>query len=619
MNETVIDQIIERNPKLKGLRQKLEAMRPGTYCLHPSWGFGKISAYEPADNRLIIDFEADRQGHAMDPAFCADKLELLKNDSLLVRKHTETAVIEDLAKNNPAELIAQALATFPNQTASSGELERLLAKVVGETRFKKWWLNARKQINQDARIACPSRKTEPYILRDEPIKIEDEILENFYAIRNPREQILIAEKLLHLSGNVEAIESDLPKILEVLTEAIQNARQLSDAERLHGVWVRNDLARHLEADVETLEPTSSALLERAKDRLADVAEALPPTCYKRFLNLLTRVYPDNWVVVVQDLLRTSSGKFTQECMAYLVDQSFGERLQETLLKWLDEQSLKGPLITWIFKNRDSRKFAAVLKPLLTPRLLGAALYAIDYEALQLNTNRRIPLAEYLSDDAALVSDLLANASPETAHDLAHALLLSQGFEELTKKSLLARFIKRFPTIQSLLTSDGQKETERLIVSAASYEGRKKEYEVLISEKLPENKQAIVTAREHGDLKENSEYKMARQDQEILLARKALLESELARAVVTDFTEAPLNAVGIGSIVELIEGSTNKTHHFAILGAWDSDPTKNVLSYKTPLGQVLLSKKIGETVETVIGDARETWQIKGIKRWVDENA
>ncbi len=617
MNETIIDQIIERNPKIKGLRHKLEAMKAGTYCLHPSWGFGKITAYEPENNRLIIDFECDRQGHPMDPAFCADKLELLSEDSLLVRKHTEPAVIEELIKKNPAELVAQALATFPNSTASSGELERLLAKLIGDVRFKKWWLNARKQIAQDARIACPSRKAEPYILRDEPVLIEAEILESFYSTRRPLEKILVAEKLLQLSSSIQAIEEDLPKVLDELTQAVQGAKQLSDAQRLHGVWVRNDLARHLDTEVDQLEPTSSSLLENAKDRLSQVAAALPPTFYKRFLSLLTRVYPESWREEVLSLLRTSSGKFTQECMAYLVDMDCTEQASEALLKWLDEQSLKGPLISWIFKNRDSRKFSAILRPLIGPRLLGAALYAIDYEALQLNTHRRIPLAEHLSDDTELVADLLASANVETAHDLANALLLSQGFEELTKKSLLARFIKRFPSVQGLLNAEGQKEVERLIVSAESYDARKKEYEILVSEKIPENKEAIATAREHGDLKENSEYKMARQDQEVLLSRKALLESELGRAAVTHFADCPQDVVGIGSIVELTEGSTGHAHCFTILGAWDSDPKRNILSYKTPLAQSLLSKAAGESVETIIGNKKEIWKIESIRRWVDE--
>jgi transcription elongation factor GreA len=219
----------------------------------------------------------------------------------------------------------------------------------------------------------------------------------------------------------------------------------------------------------------------------------------------------------------------------------------------------------------------------------------------------------------LIPDLLADANVETAQDLAQTLLLNQGFEDLTKKSLIARFIKKFPTIQSLITGDASEssEAEGLIVSQVSFDSAKLEYEELISKKIPENKEAIATAREHGDLKENSEYKMARQDQDILLSRKNELEVDLSRARITDFTEVTNENIGIGSVVKLKEGSTNKTFQYAILGAWDSDPDNDILSYKTPLAKQLLGKQDGDTVTTKIGGNSEEWSILKLERWVDK--
>jgi transcription elongation factor GreA len=219
----------------------------------------------------------------------------------------------------------------------------------------------------------------------------------------------------------------------------------------------------------------------------------------------------------------------------------------------------------------------------------------------------------------LIPDLLADANVETAQDLAQTLLLNQGFEDLTKKSLIARFIKKFPTVQSLIAGDSSSSSqdEGLIVSQSSFDTAKAEYEDLITVKIPENKEAIATAREHGDLKENSEYKMARQDQDILLSRKNELEVDLSRARVTDFSEVTNENIGIGSVVELKEGSSGKKHRYAILGAWDSDPKNDILSYKTPLAQQLLGKKSSDQVSTKIGGNTEDWTILKIERWIDQ--
>jgi transcription elongation factor GreA len=198
-------------------------------------------------------------------------------------------------------------------------------------------------------------------------------------------------------------------------------------------------------------------------------------------------------------------------------------------------------------------------------------------------------------------------------------MLNQGFEELTKKSLLARFIKIFPKIQSLVAADAESKEEQLLVSRESYDRKVQEYETIKSEKIPENKAAIATAREHGDLKENSEYKMAKQDQQVLMAQKTLLERDLGRARVTDFKDASTDQVGIGTLVTVKNSATGATTTYTILGAWDGDPDKNILSYKTALGAALLGKKAGEVATVKSGAAEEDYTVVKIARYVDSLA
>jgi transcription elongation GreA/GreB family factor len=113
--------------------------------------------------------------------------------------------------------------------------------------------------------------------------------------------------------------------------------------------------------------------------------------------------------------------------------------------------------------------------------------------------------------------------------------------------------------------------------------------------------------------------MARQDQDLLLARKSELEVNLSVANVTDFTDANKETVGIGNVVTLKEGSTNESRKYSILGAWDSDPDNDILSYKTPLAQSIIGKKVNDTVSTNIDGNEEQWTILSIERWVDLNS
>lgn len=615
MNKEAIDLIIHKNPALKAFRPKLEAMKAGAFVIHRSWGMGVIKEYDAKRNRLIIKFNEREDDQPMDPAFCVDKIDILKEDNILVRHHTNPGLVEEMIKKNPCDLIVEILSHCPDNSASPSEIERLLQRLLGETEYKKYWTSTKKLLVKDPRVQTPAKKTDPYVLRDEPVKAEDEILDEFFEARNPRKRVAQAAKLLELSVKHKDIEHALPDILKALTQSIQETKTLNLGERLHALWVRNDLARFIHEDVDSLTPTSASILHTAED-LAELATMIPATHYGRYLNLIERTFPERWVEIHIDLLRSSSGKMTGEIVSYLTEKDQDELLKATLERWLAEHSLKGPVILWILKNRHTRRYSKMLSDMITPKLLNAIFFAIDYEALQNASARRIPLAEQLSDDQELIAELLATATPDVAMDLAMALQLNQGFDELSKKSLLARFIKIFPAIQSIVSDGDSSRPKSLIVSKESYDQKQAEYENLVNVLIPENKQAIATAREHGDLRENAEYKMARQDQETLMARKAQLESELGRAQITDFSDAPVDVVGVGSVVDLLQSSNNKSVTYAILGAWDSDPEKHVVSYQTPLGTKLISKKVGETISIEVDSHSEEYTIKAIRRWVD---
>ncbi len=543
-------------------------MQPGTYCVHRSWGFGKIVDYDETEKRLIIDFEEGKKGHPMAPAFCVGKLEVLPEGHILVESREDPDALAELIKRKPVELIIRILSQSETKIVSNIEIERQLSYLMEKTKARKWWTATKKLLVKDPRVAVPAKKTDPYELREEPVTPEEEIMEEFYATQQSKQKIILAEKLFALSVDKADLKKYLPDVLKTLTDAIIETRVLSQSERLHGVWVRNDLARDTHTDVESLLPTSASIIMESEDDLIKLAAELPSSYYQRFLDLLTRVYPDKWEDIVINLVRHSEGKFTNECTQFLVDRKKVDLLAKSLDRWLNDQTIRGPILLWMLKNRGSRKFGEMIHGFVNPRFLKAIFFAIDFESLQNASTRRIPLADAVIDDDTLIPEILSDANEETARDLAQTLMLNQGFEELTKKSLLVRFIRIYPSIQGLVASreSGAKEskdTAGLLVSQESLDVKKEEYENLITIQIPENKKAIEVAREHGDLRENAEYKMAREDQTTLMARKAQLETDFGRVRVTDFSEATTEEISLGCVVELQAGNSKKTQTYSI--------------------------------------------------------
>ena len=671
MNSESIERLISKNPKLRAKRQKLEQMRDGAYCMHGSWGFGRIVSYDDAAKKLVIDFEG-KPGHKMDPVFCVDKLEVLEDDNLLVRYRTDRENLEKEMKDG-GDFVVAYLEKKPDFSASAIELETLFRQLFGyvvenpsipekelaeknkaaEKAYRAWWNKAKESLFRNPRVACPKSKGEPYVLRakEEEMKPEQEVLREYFLNREPKKKILLAEKLYKTAtdDSVEEIKADLPKIKEELTEAIKKARSLNDADRLHGIWVRNNLVRYLypgeEEKVEEIAPRSKDIILAAverdpKDGLNNLAKNLPSSYLERFLDLLTRIFVEDWRDRIIDLLKYSEGRFTKECVDFLLswdvsksshfvkgaeipDDGKGvtsrQLIKDCLKRWLEEQTLRGPVILWIVKNRNASAYKDILSPLIGEDLLSALLAAVDDEALQRETvvtTARIALADALSDDKDLIRDMLESSTADTARDLAQTLLLNQGFEDLTKKSILARIIKVFPSVQSLVaTKSSDSKEKRLLVSAWSLQARREELEDIVKNQLPASKAAIEAARELGDLRENSEYKMAREHDEVLSARRGQLERDIAGSEVFDFNSTPSDKVGIGSVVSLV---TNKGEELTctILGAWDSDTAKNIFSYQTPLAQALLDHKVGDTVETNINGHATLWTIKKLARYID---
>jgi transcription elongation GreA/GreB family factor len=138
--------------------------------------------------------------------------------------------------------------------------------------------------------------------------------------------------------------------------------------------------------------------------------------------------------------------------------------------------------------------------------------------------------------------------------------------------------------------------EAPIVSWESLEKRKAELEEITTKKIPANSKEIGVARSYGDLKENHEFKAAKEMQAVLMRRKAELEAMIVAAQGTDFSGVKGDEVAIGTVVEYIHAEGGQKKTVTILGAWDSDPEKGILSYQTAVAQALLQRKIGDSAE-----------------------
>jgi len=625
------------------------------FCLHQAWGIGVIRSYDEATKRLVIDFpEQNKKGHAMDAAFFLGKIEFINPNGLVAKAYADAtkAEIANLVANDPAGVVKALLAEYPTGECTSYALEANLDRVhfaslaSGKDRaatFKAWWTKGRAAVRKDRAILVPERKGGLYALLEAPKDLGEDLFAQYESAPNFERKLMLLEELAGAAAAETRSAANAANLDKVSADLLKEIKKLETARKrdnlpaiLGGIWNRDKFFRSAVENVETVSPTASEIIALCTESdLAFVALNIPHTTEKirSLLDLVRAHHGDRWADRAFDLLRnrdiggtkSGSAKLVSESIAYLCDQDLAEAVATRFAQWLETRELRAPVIIWIIKNRDSKKYAAIVGRLIAPSLLGAILSSIDTESLESNSTARIPLANELIKDKELIANILTpaegkKADSETIFDLTRTMMSSQGFDEMTKKALLSRLAKIEPHVQRLAKSKhsgSEAEEKELLVSKTSKEVKERELEDIVKVRLPAVKEAIQIAKEHGDLKENSEYKMARQDHDTLAARRAELDALLKKARVTDFSEAKTDAISVGSSIVLRRGSDQTEFAYDLLGAWDGEPEKNILSYISPLAKQFLNHKAGETFTTNINGKAESWTVVKIGRWVDK--
>ena len=139
-------------------------------------------------------------------------------------------------------------------------------------------------------------------------------------------------------------------------------------------------------------------------------------------------------------------------------------------------------------------------------------------------------------------------------------------------------------------------TTKVPITLAGFNQLQEEIKTLKTIERPAVIQAIATARDHGDLKENVEYHAARERQSFIEGRILDLESRLSRVDVIDPAKMTGTVIKFGATVRVVEEASHQEHTYQIVGEYESNFEKGMLAFTAPLSRALIGKTVGDTVE-----------------------
>ncbi len=574
------------------------------FCMHRSWGFGRIRTVDTVFGRFTIDFPG-REGHAMDLSFAVEALKPIPKDHILALKASEPDRLKQLAATNHLELVKLVLRSYGGKATLDQVQQALVPEVISED-WKKWWEAARHELKKDGHFQIPAKKSEPIVYQAAETSLHNQLIEAFRSAKGLKARVAVASEAVRSAEDLTGVEPLAAEMISTLNKEIASHQRTKPDVALEAVFARDDLRALVKLPPEEGEVTATSIW-RQEIIFADVLDAIPAAKQRRAIESYKEANPANWHEVVLLSLNAISARLCKELVTVLIHDGHMAELKEVLARLISQHSASSELLLWLGKER-SDAFADILGP----EVFRAMISAMERD--QFNEKRSNRLRDFIMGDAELLADLTAAADMDVIRDVTRGLQFSTVFDDMDKRSLLARLVKSHPSVQSLISGEQTKQDNALLVSWESLERRRAEYADLVQRKIPENSKEIAIARSYGDLRENHEYKAAKEMQKILMRRKEELEAQLIRARGTDFANPRTDVVSIGTVVHAMDLEGSRQETFIILGAWDSDPDQGIISYLSPVAQALLNKSPGEQVEFEVHGERHHHRIDRIEQF-----
>lgn len=607
MNEE-LQQAVDTGKLTPSAAEAVEKLAPGEYCQHKSWGFGRVGEWSLITGQILIDFKG-KKGHPMQLQYAAETLQHIPSGHILARKATDPAAAREIAQQDPVGFLRGILNDHGGKATVDQIAASLSPEIFDAAGFKKWWEATKKKLKADGCFQLPTKKTEPVVLLDQPANPGKILLEGFRSARYLKDQIAAVDRITKALDDFAEEIDELQSLASQIEDAAQKGRKLQAAQALELLIARDEIfAKHHALKPGENAPAVIDILRGEQARLPELFAALPASKQRRALDQFPAAFEDRWVEMVFRLIQEAPARLVVEIGRLMQKENRLEDLRQALARWISERSASSEILIWLCKERG-----AFFSELFNADLLNALFSALERD--QLAEKRGSRLHDLLIDDRTLLGELLSTADADEVRDAMRRLILTPVYDDLNKRSLLARIVKLYPEMQSMITGDQSEKEETLTVSWASLEKRKEEFEDLVKRQIPQNTKDIAIARSYGDLRENFEFKSAKEQQRVLMRRRGESERDLSNARGTNFENPDTTQVSIGTIVTLKDPS-GVEEEYSILGAWDSAPEIGIVSYKAAIGQVLLGKKTGDTVELPTETGKRSVTIAGIRAFTN---
>ncbi len=617
MNNTgILDNYLNINVAIEDFEKQIEFVE-GAFVYHETWKLGRITKISKDEMAIMF---LGKGAHTMSVKMALSSLRVLPKRHIWVLK---AAVPKEKLKSQIMEKtewgLRVLLSSFGNQASLKQMKAELNPSILTDKEWSAWQSLAKKELSTNPYFCVADGTTDVYVLRSTPITIEEKMLSLFKNSKDFYDKLKIMKDYLAMpDSNTDSDE------FMAMVNYFEGRAQISGPDGIVAFLVLDNLKNRRGMGFVQIGALFMEYYNRidAKDRKRFFMSIQDSELKRSFVdNVMGNV--QNWQEVLIDLYPVYMTTYMADCIRkgprknaiYKILAEAAQNCKESpdfflyLVKTFPEKDWKTAKI-----SKEKLLFAKLNLLATVNRKIANSVDVSENKARQ--KQLETALLDKLSNGE--VYTYIDDADAAQAQKIFSTLKGIPGIENqiLTVKHYIA---SKFDDWEAITGDNPDKviDMKKLIpkgflCTKEMYEAKSLELDHIMNVEIPENSKEIGTARELGDLRENSEYQYAKDKQKNLnfMMNKLTDETSIAQIILPENVD--LKYVSFGTKVTFHDRKTDSDVVYTLLGPWESDPYKNILNFKAPLGQAIYNLEVGEEKKFNINGVDYDYVVKSIE-------
>jgi transcription elongation factor GreA len=574
--------------------EKHIAFDKGSFVFHRTWGVGRISAMQ--GDEIAVDF-AKKRGHTMSLKMAVNALQTLSKDHIWVLKATQKKEkLHERVKTDHAWALRTVIKSFGNSCDLKQIKTELVPSVLSAGEWTSWSSRAREILKTDPGFGVSQANIDLFTVRDRPISIEEKLYNEFKAQKNFFDRIATIRDF-EAQKEAELDSEYFNEMLGYFTGYLRSSGQINEQIVASYLLVKELAGRHPH-----LGKGLSMSFEDIFNTITDIPAlflSIKDARLKEDFLLQTKLFIAGWPDIYINL-------FPHVLLPSIINSLEKEGYEDKLLSMIrdcfENYRDNREAVVWFTKNeKTSERFSGA--GISEEKKIITLIYILDISYRDIDNHRDITENRKINKQVysllfkdGLLESFIRGADRDTILRIYTLVEDVKDLDPADKLKLRGIIQERDPEFK--FAGGVEKKVSRgLMVTAAKYEEKNKQLVHIMDVEVPANSKDIAYALSLGDLRENAEYKAAKEKQEILNSTVAKLKDEIERAQIFDISTVNTEKVSFGTRTTLVNQSTGEETEYTILGPWESDPENHIISYLSPFGSAILHKKAGEEFES----------------------